>query len=487
MKKQTICGMDFDVIEDGDILHADIKNQRNDAARFVYSKYLEVWKTIKKFLEPILDNLYVSGFIREYNIYDKILEKIEDAISKVGLNLTEVKEGDDVRPEHVNELYEPFPKLSTPIVFAVQLVQGMTFMKYKNYIEGLDRALQCVSTYEEVYVRHLDLIQAGEWNAILDMVANCCFTLRIIREDADAVRELTMMAIKFANMITEVPEEIAEKLARCIETGEGCEEALEELKRWIAESLPDNALRFVEMASGYALAEFITVILPRIKAIAGIMAGILRAKEIGEGAKEMHPEKAVPEIAREVSQSITSTSAQLLALQQAVLHEGEYAGNEFYTLTSVYCLGMVYFGPPLGTNDKYVSAPVDCIRAINTAAGFGVSEIIKYRNEICGANSVYVIYSAGTEARPNDIFPTAIVTVSYTRNGQYGAIYVKIYAFSPLGFSNFNFCIRLRNGVQACMVVPPSAGKLVVAYLLVDTAGNVIAGGLNSPAPQVLP
>lgn len=475
MKEKTICDRVFSVVEDGDVLTASIKSERNSASQAVVSALKQAYSELKKYYSDVVGYMNSNGFSYYAYRYKRIVDKIDAYMSSIEPHYSTPADGDPVEPGHVNELYDWPAKVAKGTRMMYSLISGMSLGTIENYFEGLDGLNSCLGGIRKVHVRHLDLIQAEHWNAILDMLERCCLSLKYLGpNDKKDLDNMMRRAIVYLTMIDEAPEKILDELKRCIEEGVGCDKAYADARRWIISKLIDNTLMTLDITHISDLKDYIVNKLPYIK----LYAMLSKLIDISPDAEKIISRADISNIKIEVSDyivnEITNSAKASVAIAKDLLVNGQFQGNELFSEVTVACLGIVYIGPVVGANDKYFVEQGTC------------DELNEYGlltdASICKANLLYIIWSVQSENFPNTLMPIGVISVYYG----FGWVRIQFHIVTK-GLTNaISICIKYFSGGMRCFVTGDGYGLNRSAELYADIYGNLIASGFEETRPAIL-
>jgi len=469
MYRKKICGMDFDIVQYGDILNAGIKEQRNQAAKFIYERYMDIYKAVMHVVNLGLVALLEEGYTLEYFRLKTIFDLIDERVKSVKLSLTSVKDGDEIRPEHVNELYEPFPELSRHIMFAIMMARAITLGLIDSIITNMDDLIECVRTYFYVKVKHLDIIQSEHWNRILDMLEVCCVSPIIVEEDADELKKKLRKREKdFNRIMDEVTDEVVEAIRRCLEQNE-CDEMNSIIHTWIMDNALPNAIRLINYYGEIEFEELIKKYIVTIKTSAAFAMYMYKYNKYPDNIADKFSETLNMQVNKVIVDTINESIELANDVTINLLAGGEYKGNEAFSSLSIYCLGEIYFGAILGANNWYYYEPISCFDAERILENYGLAEYI----DPCSAYRVFAIKTIVNELDLMEHYTTALVLVyagnNYTR--------VSLIAFGQYIMGNLAFCFRPRGAEMVCVNTMVDPTRPVYVDVYVDRYGNMQVAG----------
>ncbi len=465
MYKKKVCDMDFDVVEYGDVLYASIKEQRNQAAQFVYDRYMDIYNAVMHVVGLGLVALLEEDHTLEYLRLKRVFEMIDKRVKSVTLHLSNVKDGDEIRPEHVNELYEPFPKLSRYIMFAIMMARAATLYYIDDIITNLDELIECIRTYFDIKVRHLDLIQSYHWNRILDMVDACCVAPILSEEDAEKQKtELRKRMLTFNRIMDEVLDEVLKAIDRCVEQNE-CEEMNRSIHEWIMKTILSNAITFRNYFNDVDYEQLIAKYVIPTKTAAAFAMYMYKYNKYPENLFERYQEAVKMQTNRLMIENITSSVGHANEVIVDLLMNGKYKGNEAFASLSIYCLGQIYFGAILGANERYSYEEISSDEAYNILASYNLEGYI----DPFSAYKIYAINTIPDEHLLDVKIISALVFVyvgtNYTR--------VSVIAFGQYISGNIAFCFVPPSGVRICINTILNRHGPTYFDVYVDRLGNI--------------
>ena len=476
MIKKTVCNQEFDIVENGDVLTADIKSQRNTASGAIVNALNGAFSELKKYYSDVTGYMNELGFSYYAFRLKRVMDRIEDCINSVKPHYASASDGEPVEPEHVNELYE-WPNKAAKCVRALMMfIDGMSLGSIDQYFEGLDKLESCIDNMPDISVKHLDLIQAEHWNSIVDALDRCCFELKYKQPSTKEEKDSIMRkAIVFISMMDETPEKILKELEECMLEGRGCEKAYSDARKWILEHLIDNTLSTLEIAHIVDIKAYITNKLPYVKLEAMISKIIDTSKNYSRIIENSDLKQVKIEVSDFIVNEILNSAYASVLMAKDLLEKGSFQGNELFNTVSVSCLGIVYIGPIVGANDKYFVEPGTC----DDAEMYGLLN----DPSICKANLLYIVWTVQSEAHPNLLVPVALVAVYYG----FGWIRVNFNVVLKDLTNSISICIKFFNGGMKCFVVGSKYGLRGTAELYADMYGKITTTGFEETEPIILP
>ena len=476
MIKKEVCGQEFDIVESGDVLTAGIKSQRNTASGAIVNALNGAFSELKKYYSDVTGYMNELGFSYYAFRLKRVMDRIEECANGVKPHYASVSDGEPVKPEHVNELYE-WPSKAVKCVRAMMMfIDGMSLGSIDQYFEGLDQLESCMGSIPSITVKHLDLIQAEHWNAIVNALENCCFSLKYKEPTTKKEKdEMMRKAVVFLSMMDETPERIRRELEDCITEGKDCEKAYSDARKWIVEHLVDNTLATLEITHIDDVKAYITKKLPYVKLEAMVSKIIETSKNYSHIIEKSNLKQVKIEVSDYIVDEILGSAHASVAMAKDLLEKGNFQGNELFNTVSVACLGIVYIGPIVGANDKYFVEPGTCDDAKTYGLLNGPS--------VCKANLLYIVWTVQSEMYPNVLIPVALIAVYYGL----GWIRVNFHVVMKSLTSSISICIKFFNGGMKCFTVGGSYGLNRTAELYADMYGNISTTGFEETRPIILP